>query len=118
MLSHKRKRVAQSDDESDSSGYSIAKAASDDEIDISAALAGKKPKSTGKGKQRALEVDDLDDEDLHDIIQDSIAKRNVKGGTDVLKKTKGKVKLAKGEVGGGSFQSMGAYHRLSFKKLH
>ncbi|KAI0066162.1 DEAD-domain-containing protein [Artomyces pyxidatus] len=36
-----------------------------------------------------------------------MAKRNAKEGTELLKSTKGKNKLVKGEVGGGSFQSMG-----------
>ena len=98
---HKRKRNHQESD----SDISIVQVVSDDDLDIFSALTGK--------KQRASDVDD--DEDLRDIIQDSITKRNVKGGTDVLKKTKGKTKLAKGEVGGGSFQSMGVYPTLSFK---
>lgn len=108
MPSQKRKRDGQfSDYESD---HSVANVSSDDEFDISSALTGK---NLPKSKHRALEIDDVDDQDLRDIIQDSIAKRNVKGGTDVLKKTIGKVKLAKGEVGGGSFQSMGSYPRSS-----
>ncbi|KAI0305644.1 DEAD-domain-containing protein [Multifurca ochricompacta] len=43
------------------------------------------------------------------MLSRSIARRNVKDGTEFLKNTKGKgkKKLAKGEVGGGSFQSMG-----------
>ncbi|KAH9994019.1 P-loop containing nucleoside triphosphate hydrolase protein [Russula vinacea] len=35
--------------------------------------------------------------------------RNVKDGTELLKNAKGKKKLAKGELGGGSFQSMGLF---------
>lgn len=51
-----------------------------------------------------------DEEDSEiEFIQDAITKRNVKEGTEFLKKTskvKGKGK-ARGEIGGGSFQSMG-----------
>lgn len=74
---------------------------SDSDIDISAALIGNKDKGV-----HPEGVED-DDEELQELIRDSIAKRNVKGGTDMLKKTKGKARMAKGEVGGGSFQSMG-----------
>jgi ATP-dependent RNA helicase DDX54/DBP10 len=104
MGSQKRRRPIQSGSESDSSSYSLVQAVSDDEIDISSALTGKTPRNTGK--QREIDADDNDD-DLQEMIRASIAKRNVKGGTEVLKKTKGKAKVAKGEVGGGSFQSMG-----------
>lgn len=107
MVSQKRKRTASSDDDSDGSGYSIVRAASDEEIDIFSALAGKKPRNTGKEKKSDFNTDDSDD-DLQQMIQESIAKRNVKSGTEVLKRTKGKAKMTKGEVGGGSFQSMGA----------
>ncbi|KAI0045276.1 DEAD-domain-containing protein [Auriscalpium vulgare] len=41
------------------------------------------------------------------MIRESMAKRNTRDGTELLKNTKGKNKLVKGEVGGGSFQSMG-----------
>ena len=73
--------------------------ASADEIDISSAL-------TGQTSRNNL-VEDDDDGDLHDMIQNSISKRDVKGGMEVLKKVKRRTKLVKGEVGGGSFQSMG-----------
>jgi ATP-dependent RNA helicase DDX54/DBP10 len=80
---------------------------SEDEVDISSALMGQKH---GRGNSHAsvLIGAENDDEDLEDIIRDSIAKRDVKGGTEVLRKVKGKGKITKGEVGGGSFQSMGA----------
>jgi hypothetical protein len=48
-----------------------------------------------------------DDTELEEMIRNSISRRNVKDGTELLKNTKGKKKLAKGELGGGSFQSMG-----------
>ena len=54
------------------------------------------------------EEEDDNEEDLEEIIRESISKRDMKGGTEMLKKTKGKAKIAKGEIGGGSFQSMGA----------
>ncbi|KAJ7045551.1 P-loop containing nucleoside triphosphate hydrolase protein [Mycena alexandri] len=72
-------------------------------IDISNALTGK--------RQRTQPEHDSDDE-LGDLIRTSIAKRDVKNGTEVVKKVKGKTKLAKGEVGGGSFQSMGLHPSL------
>jgi ATP-dependent RNA helicase DDX54/DBP10 len=91
-------------DESESDGYLHVQAISDDEIDISSALAGG---SVGKpGGKGNIHVDDSDD-GLQEMIRSSITKRDVKGGTAVLKKTKGNTKIAKGEVGGGSFQSMG-----------
>jgi ATP-dependent RNA helicase DDX54/DBP10 len=58
-----------------------------------------------------LENEELDDEEEMEMIQASIAKRNMREGTELLKKTsniKGKGK-AKNEVGGGSFQSMGKW---------
>ncbi|KAF7973700.1 hypothetical protein HWV62_14374 [Athelia sp. TMB] len=110
MLSQKRKRTDDAGDVSDSSGYSIVPAGSDDEIDISSALTGKKPRNTGK--QRAIDDDAGSDDALSEMIRASIAKRNVKGGAEVVKKAKGKAKISKGEVGGGSFQSMGLHPSL------
>ncbi|TFK44727.1 DEAD-domain-containing protein [Crucibulum laeve] len=101
MPVQKRKRAINigAEVDSDASEYS-ERALSDDEVDISSALTGKKPKI-------AHNVEDDDDEGLKDFIENSIAKRDVKEGTQVMKKTRGKAKLAKGEIGGGSFQSMG-----------
>ncbi len=109
MVSVKRKRLAASEDEDGFSEVSMDYTQSDDEIDISTALTGKRPKvaRTPRGAQDEEGLGD-DDDDLHDFIRESIAKRDVKEGTELLKKTKGKKKIAKGEVGGGSFQSMGA----------
>ncbi|EGN99725.1 hypothetical protein SERLA73DRAFT_88322 [Serpula lacrymans var. lacrymans S7.3] len=109
MMLQKRKRNVEDDQESDSSGFSIVQALSEDEIDISSALTGKK---LLRDAPTSIEADGEDDDDLKDIIHNSIAKRNVKGGTELLKKTKGKAKMAKGEVGGGSFQSMGLHPSL------
>jgi ATP-dependent RNA helicase DDX54/DBP10 len=80
---------------------------SEAEVDISSSLAG--PKARTKAAPTAAAEDGEDDDELADFIHTSIAKRDVKGGTEVLKKAKGKGKLAKGEAGGGSFQSMGAF---------
>ncbi|KAJ7680356.1 P-loop containing nucleoside triphosphate hydrolase protein [Mycena polygramma] len=87
-----KRRRSESDESSDS-----------EHVDISNALAGK--------RQRTQPEYDSDDE-LGDLIRTSIAKRDMKNGTDVVKKVKGKTKLAKGEVGGGSFQSMGLHPSL------
>lgn len=85
-------------DESSEAGFDLV---SDDEIDISSSLATK--------KARIDEPAESSDEDLYEFLHESIAKKNVKSGTELLKKVKGKTKLAKGEVGGGSFQSMGLH---------
>ncbi|KAI0699545.1 DEAD-domain-containing protein [Cytidiella melzeri] len=108
MVVQKRKRQAH--DGSESSGSEGV----DSDVDIYSALTGqrsKKSKHTVDIPEDGSkdEVEEDDDRELGDIIKDSISKRNVKGGTELLKKTKGKAKIAKGEVGGGSFQSMGLY---------
>jgi hypothetical protein len=100
MFAQKRKRTGHYDGSDPEASSSFEQALSDNEIDISSALTGK------KAKIRAPNAEDSDDE-LNQLIQNSIAKRNVKGGTEVLKKAKGRAKMTKGEVGGGSFQSMG-----------
>lgn len=122
MAIHKRKRGPAHEEEEPSSDFSVVPqddsdfSGSEDSVDISTALAGnKKRKTSTKQKPRtgasAIADDGGDDDDvLQDIIRDSMAKRDVKEGTEVMKKTKGKNKLVKGEIGGGSFQSMGAYH--------
>lgn len=69
--------------------------------DISLALLGKRQKNS------QAEVDN--DDDLSSFIQTSIAERSIKEGTRIVKKAIGKEKVAKGEVGGGSFQSMGKW---------
>ncbi|KAG7098581.1 hypothetical protein E1B28_000511 [Marasmius oreades] len=74
------------------------------EVDISAALTSKKP--------RIDQGTEEEDEELATFLQESIVKRNVKDGTETVKKVKGKNKLAKGEIGGGSFQSMGLHPSL------
>jgi ATP-dependent RNA helicase DDX54/DBP10 len=76
---------------------------SDRSFDISSALTHKRA-----APQKGKATDDTDDDtEFEEMIRSSISKRNVKDGTELLKNTKGKKKLAKGELGGGSFQSMG-----------
>ncbi|KAH9485411.1 ATP-dependent RNA helicase DBP10 [Psilocybe cubensis] len=87
---------------SSSSSYSTVGFSVGADVDISSALTGKRPKLT----------DNTDDDDLSSFLQASIAKRSMKEGTAVMKKSKGKSNLAKGEVGGGSFQSMGLHPSL------
>ena len=73
-----------------------------DDADIAAALIPK------RARFDISDDGDNDDDALRDFIQTSISKRDIKAGTQVVKNAKGKAKFAKGEVGGGSFQSMGA----------
>ena len=106
----KRKRTQEEGEDNIDFDYSSLDEQSDSDIDISSALVGKKPRLDRKHPAKGEDKDDEDDDDaLQNIIRESIAKRNVKGGTELLKKTKGKTKIVKGEVGGGSFQSMGAF---------
>lgn len=100
----KRSESVSSEGWASNSGSSSNGELSDDDMDISSALTGKRPKLDQLGPEN---IDDEDDEDLNNFIKTSIAKRDVKEGTQVVKKAKGKAKVAKGEVGGGSFQSMG-----------
>jgi ATP-dependent RNA helicase DDX54/DBP10 len=97
----KRKRPATPTEESEDdalSAYSEV-AADDEDFDISSALTGKRPKLSPQ--------EDEDEDELAQFIQTSISKRSIKEGVQVVKSSKGKAKLTKGEVGGGSFQSMG-----------
>ncbi len=81
---------------------------SDQSFDISSALTQRRV-SSQKGKAPLVPHDDGtdDDSEFEEMIRSSISRRNVKDGTGLLKDTKGKKKLSKGEVGGGSFQNMG-----------
>lgn len=81
---------------------------SDVSFDISSALT-QRHACLQKGKAPLIAHDNGTDDDteLEEMIRNSISKRNVKDGTELLKNTKGKKKLSKGELGGGSFQSMG-----------
>ncbi|KAI9463699.1 ATP-dependent RNA helicase DBP10 [Lactarius psammicola] len=83
---------------------------SDHSFDISSTLTRQKTASKkGKGPLVPREDDGDDDTELEEMIRRSITRRNVKDGTELLKNTKGKKRLTKGEVGGGSFQSMGLF---------
>lgn len=73
-------------------------AASDEEIDVFSSLTGAKKSSKGQSEEP---------EDEEELIRESMAKKRAKDGTELLRKIKGKTKMVKGEVGGGSFQSMG-----------
>jgi len=90
MIPSKRKRR---NDEHNSSGQDY----SDDENDVSNALSG---------KHSHHEVNS-DDDDFDTFLMGSIAKRDVKIGTRIVKNAK--KSRVKGEIGGGSFQSMGQY---------
>ena len=109
----KRKRTPGPDRESPLEGSVISEIPpSENEVDISSTL-------TDRKRQHFVELEECGDDE--EFIRETMAKHNIKSGTDVVKKTKGKNKLAKGEVGGGSFQSMGEFdylfvcgsHRLS-----
>ena len=103
MASQKRKRVAQEEEETDSD-YEVVPASGDEfDVDISGALTGKRPRGDPENQ-----LEHNDDDGIEDLIHDSIVKRNVKGGTEMLKKIKNKGK-SKSDIGGGSFQSMGMY---------
>ena len=111
MAMTKRRRPTdeyESDSDDFIEGSSLSAAVSDSEVDISSALTGKK-----KAQRLDYHTDEEDNEDdfeeLEGLIKESVLKRDRKEGTKLLKKTKGKTKIAKGEVGGGSFQSMGTY---------
>ena len=59
-------------------------------------------------RSRLDDDDDDDDDNLSQFIRSSIASRDAKLGSQIVKNAnKKKGTLAKGELGGGSFQSMG-----------
>jgi ATP-dependent RNA helicase DDX54/DBP10 len=81
---------------------------SDRSFDISSALTQRRARRRVTLQNSKANDDGTDDDtELGEMIRNSISKRNVKDGTELLKNAKGKKKLAKGELGGGSFQSMG-----------
>ena len=111
MSSRGTKRKQPTDDlDSDSPSGSSITTQSELEIDISSALTGDQARKKPNGGNNLKESEDDDYEELEAIIRNSVVKRDIKEGTKVLKKAKGKTKLSKGEVGGGSFQSMGAQY--------
>lgn len=108
----KRKRSGELEEEDSVSELSFEEVASEDEVDISSSLTGKRAKVTLVGDDG-----DEGDEELSRLIKRTMAKRDIKDGTKQLKKTKGKGKITKGEVGGGSFQSMGTFNSLLSSKF-
>ncbi|OAX39981.1 DEAD-domain-containing protein [Rhizopogon vinicolor AM-OR11-026] len=107
MASQKRKRIAQEEQDTHSDCLEVPIASDDDfDVDISSTLTGKRPRRDDPENQS-----EHDDDDIEELIHDSITKRNVKGGTEMLKKIKSKGKN-KGDTGGGSFQSMGLHPSL------
>jgi ATP-dependent RNA helicase DDX54/DBP10 len=96
MFPQKRKQTAANEVFFYMGNSAVDKADSDHEVDIASALT-RKNDPAGENS----------DDELARIIQNSIARRDVKAGTEVLKQVKGKAKMGKGEVGGGSFQCMG-----------
>ena len=106
-VKRKRSESVTSEEWESDSGSSSAGELSDDDMDISSALTGKQARREPRSLDDIDIDDEDDDEDLTNFIKTSITKRDVKEGTQVVKKAKGKAKVAKGEVGGGSFQSMG-----------
>lgn len=95
MVPLKRKRTTGTTQEEEEDSVFSEVPLSDGEVDISSTLTSRK----------RLQVDGEDDDE--DFIRETMAKHNVRSGTEIIKRTKGKNKIAKGEVGGGSFQSMG-----------
>jgi ATP-dependent RNA helicase DDX54/DBP10 len=90
---------------------------SEEDTDIFSSLMGSRP---ARRNAKVALGDDEEDEDEDEIIRQSMAKKRAKDGTDLLKKMKGKARITKGEVGGGSFQSMGAFatQYMPFLTLH
>ncbi|KAI5120302.1 hypothetical protein M0805_005806 [Coniferiporia weirii] len=109
MAPVKRKQPVEDSDSESSAQGSSRDGFSDDEVDITAALTGKKRTRGADGDSDDNAASDDDYDELEKIIRDSVAKRDKKEGTKLLKMTKGKKKITKGEVGGGSFQSMGLH---------
>lgn len=104
----KRPRPDPADEGEDS--FSEVPSDGDQEPDVFAALTGQKKRRISGFEEQILVESEGDDEDLQEIIRQATTKRDVKEGTQVVKKVKGKTKITKGEVGGGSFQSMGEHN--------
>lgn len=102
----KRTRPEPSNSDTSESDTSQAHDLSDDPVDISSALTAKKRKLPQHPEDLG---EDNDAEDFSRFLKESIAKRDIKEGTQVVRSIKGKQKVVKGELGGGSFQSMGGF---------
>lgn len=110
MLPLKRKRITMEDSASNGDSDSNSDFSSASSIGDTGFLRGNQDKGWPKGKNSSEE-----EENEAALIRESIAKRNIRDGKELLKKTskvKGKGK-AKGEMGGGSFQSMGVFFSFS-----
>lgn len=83
------------------------------DLDITDVLTG--ANKTSK-KQRIDPHEDPED-DLADLLATKISKRNVKDGTKVVKKSNARGNLVHGQVGGGSFQSMGKTELLLLREF-
>ncbi|EJU04250.1 DEAD-domain-containing protein [Dacryopinax primogenitus] len=120
MDGRKRRRSPESDhsdNESEEAGW--VSFGDEDEVDIAESLVKFAPAKRRKVSKPAGHGDDDvesgggGDEDEDEFIANLMLKRNVKAGTEVVKKAKGKKgNIAKGAVGGGSFQSMGLQPQL------
>jgi ATP-dependent RNA helicase DDX54/DBP10 len=119
MLPLKRKRrsvedvVSENDSDSNSAFSSASSIADADFLGERNLFKGDKTKLTSKEEDAAGEKGDSSEEEEDETasIRKSIAKRNIRDGKELLKKTskvKGKGKT-KADMGGGSFQSMGSY---------
>jgi ATP-dependent RNA helicase DDX54/DBP10 len=98
-----RKRARSEETNSEDSSSNHSQILSDDAVDISSSLTGKRRKHV----ERAENLEGDDPEEFSRFLREAIAKRDIKEGTQVVKNMKGRQNMAKGEVGGGSFQSMG-----------
>ncbi|KZW00235.1 DEAD-domain-containing protein [Exidia glandulosa HHB12029] len=87
------------DDNDDGSDYDVVAQDDGNDVDIAAALVGDNA-DDGSGDE--------------DFIRDTLRKKHVKDGAELVKQAKGKGKshVKKGELGGGSFQSMGLHPSL------
>ena len=107
----KRPRPGPTDEEGDQ--FVDVPSDGNQEPDIFAVLTGQKKRRIFGAEEQMSEGD----EDLQEIIRQATKKRDLKEGTQVVKGVKGKTKITKGEVGGGSFQSMGECNLLAVRCL-
>ena len=115
MALTKRKRSFEESEDEDTASSIISGQSSDndedDGVDITSALT----RQSIQAPNDNTEGDGDDYEELEALIKDSVARRDKKEGTKLLKQAKGKTKLGKGEVGGGSFQAMGNVYTILFR---
>jgi ATP-dependent RNA helicase DDX54/DBP10 len=109
-MARKRARDQAVSESEPENGSDVSEKDSDDGVDIFSSLTG----SRNQSQKISRKTREDEDEDEDDEIRASQAKSNRKQGTEMLKKLKGKSHMSKGEVGGGSFQSMGQSHTSPF----